>query len=65
MNQWFISWCAYTSIEAGGFNVDKFGSSVKDYPSEMTPEQVFTEAEGMLQQYLKTEYVQITAFNRV
>lgn len=65
MDQWFISWCVYTPSEAGGFNVGKFGSAVKDYSSEMTPEQVFHDVEEILQDYLKTEHVQITAFNRV
>lgn len=65
MDQWFISWCVYTLSEAGGFNVEKYGSSVKGYSSEMTSEQVFIAAEETLREYLQTEHVQITGFNRV
>ncbi|GEM_PF-2172241 len=65
IQEWFVSWCEYTSSEAGGLNVNKFGSAVKGYPTEMSPGQVLDDLTEVLHNNLQTEYVQITALNRV
>lgn len=65
MNSWFISWCTYTSSEAGGMAVYRFGSCVKDYPAEAHPDQVHDDMIVSLKRAQNTDYLHITSFNRV
>ncbi|EOI3556547.1 hypothetical protein ACMSZQ_002869 [Cronobacter dublinensis] len=65
MDQWFVSWCVYTTSEAGGFNVAFHGSEIADYPTLADAGQVLEDIKKRLSMIHAPNYVHIVALNRV
>lgn len=65
MNSWFISWCTYTSSQADGLVVDRYGSCIQEYPEQADPQQVHDDMIIRLKKAQSTDYLHIVGFNRV
>ena len=65
MQKWFYSWCTYTSNEAGGDTIFKFGSGVVESHKEQEPEKVLHDIKEMLNHENDGTRVHIIAFNKI